>query len=200
MDSATLVKQLLDDGDEVYCLTVDYGQRHRREIGSAMELCRLWNLPHRIVDLSDVGAMLVNNSQTGNVDVPHGHYAEDTMKQTVVPNRNMILLSVAAAWAIDLKADRVAYGAHSGDHAIYPDCRAEFVTAMQRAIKLADWHQVDLYAPFQDMHKGEIASLGHELGVPFDMTWTCYEGGEEPCGECGACQERTEAMEFAAKC
>lgn len=199
MDSATLVKKLIDAGDEVLCLTVDYGQRHRKEILAAKSICELWRLTHKVVDLSSIASLMPNNSQTGGIAVPHGHYAEENMKKTVVPNRNMVMLAVAAAWAINEKADRIAYGAHSGDHTIYPDCRPEFVDALSAAIGLADWHKIDIYAPFLSIDKGEIAKLGLMIGVPFEMTWTCYEGLDEPCLKCGACQERTEAFEFAEK-
>ena len=142
--------------------------------------------------------MLKGSSQTDpNVAVPFGNYDEPNMKLTVVPNRNMFLLSCAGAVAVSRKADRLAYGAHAGDHTIYPDCRPEFVHAMQSAFKLCDWHSLDLYAPYLHMTKGDIAARGKQLGVRYDLTWTCYTGGETPCGKCGSCTERAEAFEFA---
>jgi len=118
------------------------------------------------------------------------------MKQTVVPNRNMIMLSVAVGWALALQFDAVAYGAHSGDHAIYPDCREEFAQALDQAVGLCDWQGMQLMRPFVHLDKGAIAQRGDALGVPFELTWTCYKGGAVHCGKCGACQERREA--FAA--
>ena len=199
MDSATLVAYLMDREDEVKCLTFDYGQRHKKEIESAAELCKLWGLEHRVVDLSCIQPLICNSSQTGEVDVPHGHYEEENMKLTVVPNRNMIMLSIAIGWAVNEGYERVAYGAHSGDHAIYPDCRTEFVSAMRTAASLCDWRAVTVFAPFLNLHKGEIAWIGIELDVPFNLTWTCYEGKDDPCGQCGACQERREAFAYAEK-
>ena len=116
------------------------------------------------------------------------------MKSTVVPNRNMIMLSVAAAWAMNLKAAHLAYAAHAGDHTIYPDCRPEFADALNTAIGLADWHTVTLLRPFIGMTKGEICAEGKRLGVNFADTWSCYEGGEQHCGKCGTCVERKEAF------
>ena len=116
------------------------------------------------------------------------------MKQTVVPNRNMSMLSVAVGGALALTFDAVAYGAHSGDHAIYPDCREAFAEALDRAVSLCDWHGMRLIRPFVGMDKGQIAHRGQQLGVPFELTWTCYKGGARHCGKCGACQERREAF------
>jgi 7-cyano-7-deazaguanine synthase len=131
------------------------------------------------------------------IAVPHGHYAQQSMKQTVVANRNMIMLAVAAGWAINQRAERVAYAAHTGDHAIYPDCRPEFAEAVDRAIRLADWHEVYLYCPFVRLTKAQIVARGAELGVDFVHTWSCYEGGRIHCGRCGTCFERREAFQEA---
>ena len=119
------------------------------------------------------------------------------MKSTVVPNRNMILLSVATGHALSIKARQIAYAAHSGDHAIYPDCRNEFAEAMANAIMLADWEQVELIRPFVDWTKADIVRRGAELGVPFAKTWSCYKGGDLHCGRCGTCIERREAFDLA---
>jgi 7-cyano-7-deazaguanine synthase len=119
------------------------------------------------------------------------------MKLTVVPNRNMVMLAVATAWAVSAKCEAVAYGCHAGDHTIYPDCRPEFTEAMEGAMLLCDFVPVRLDRPFLHMTKGQIARLGVALGVPYEQTWTCYEGADQPCGKCGACQERAEAFAYA---
>jgi 7-cyano-7-deazaguanine synthase len=195
MDSATLLFHLADAGHEIKAISFDYGQRHVRELDAAAELSRLKGVEHVVADLRAINPLLGENSLSGrSVEVPEGHYEEETMKLTVVPNRNMIMLSLAIAWSIRLEFDAVAYAAHSGDHAIYPDCRPEFADAMQRAAELCDWRPIQLWRPFVDMDKGDIAQRGHELGVPFDLTWTCYKGGELHCGKCGACRERIEAF------
>ena len=195
MDSAVLLYHLLDAGHTVKTLSVNYGQRHVRELDSAAALSERVGVEHRIADLRSINPLLGSNSlSSAEVEVPEGHYEAESMKMTVVPNRNMIMLSVAVGWALSLKFDAVAYGAHSGDHAIYPDCREEFADALDRAVGLCDWQGMKLLRPFVAMDKGEIAKRGAELAVPFELTWTCYKGGELHCGKCGACQERREAF------
>jgi len=198
LDSTVLLHKLLAEGDHVLALSVDYGQRHRRELDNAYRIAAKLKVEWHLADLSSIRPLLAGSSQTSDdMPVPHGHYAAENMKQTVVPNRNMIMLSVAAGWAISRKADRVAYGAHAGDHTIYPDCRPEFTQALGHAIGLADWHQVELYCPFLGLNKGQIVQLGAKLGADFSQTWSCYEGGELHCGQCGTCVERREAFERA---
>lgn len=197
MDSATLLYKLLSDGWTVRALAVDYGQRHSKELHAAAKIASLAGVEYRCLNLDPLRAIMGGSSQTdASVKVPHGHYAEESMKLTVVPNRNMILLALATAWAVSTKSEVVAYAAHAGDHTIYPDCRPEFTAAMEQAMALCDWHQVKLLHPFIKMTKGEIAKLGLALGVPFEHTWTCYEGGERPCGKCGSCNERREAFDL----
>lgn len=198
LDSTVLLFHLRALGHQVAALSVDYGQRHRRELDYARSLCQHLEVEHEIADLRTITGLLAGSSLTSAaIPVPDGHYAEETMKATVVPNRNMLLLSLAAAWAISRKADAIAYAAHSGDHAIYPDCRVEFADAMRTAIQLADWHQVELLRPFVQFTKADIVALGAQLAVPFDRTWSCYKGGEVHCGRCGTCIERREAFHLA---
>lgn len=195
LDSTVLLYDLVAVGDEVLALSIDYGQRHRVELDHARRIAGRLGVGWRIADLSAISGLLAGSSQTSaDMPVPHGHYAEESMKQTVVPNRNMIMLAVAAGWAISRKADRLAYGAHTGDHAIYPDCRPEFVAAMRQALGLADWHKLELYAPFVGISKADIVARGAKLGVDFAATWSCYEGGQLHCGLCGTCHERREAF------
>ena len=120
------------------------------------------------------------------------------MKSTVVPNRNMIFLAIATGHALSINADQIAYAAHSGDHAIYPDCRNEFADAMSAAIRLADRKSIDLIRPFVNWTKADIVRRAAELSVPLDQTWSCYTGGEEHCGRCGTCIERREAFDLAS--
>lgn len=198
LDSTVLLHHLAAEGHAVRALSVNYGQRHARELESAAALTARLGVEHRVVDLRTITPLLGANSLTSvEVRVPTGHYAEESMKATVVPNRNMLLLAVAAAWAMALKADAVAYAAHGGDHAIYPDCRPEFAEAMARAIALADWHPVELIRPFVDWTKADIVRRGAELEVPFEQTWSCYQGGALHCGRCGTCIERREAFHLA---
>lgn len=197
MDSTTLLYWLKAEKRDIYALSFDYGQRHAKELGFGGDICARLGVSHQIVDLSALKRILRGSSQTDDIPVPEGHYAEESMKLTVVPNRNMVMLAVAAGYGMSLKAGTVSYAAHAGDHAIYPDCRPEFADALDRAIELADWHRIRLERPFIGKTKADIARIGHELGVPFEKTWSCYKGLEKHCGKCGTCTERKEAFQLA---
>ena len=198
MDSTTLLYQLHRESHELFALGINYGQRHQVELDYARALAKKLAVPFEVADLSPITRLISNSSQTDrSIPVPIGHYSAENMKATVVPNRNMIMLAVAAGWAINLKANHVAYAAHGGDHAIYPDCRSEFADAVGTAIGLSDWHQVSLIRPFVALSKADIAILGRDLCVPFEETWSCYEGGKVHCGACGTCIERRESFIIA---
>lgn len=198
LDSTVLLAWARARGYDVLSLSVNYGQRHERELAHASAIADAIGVRHRLVDLHALRYALPGSALTdASVPVPHGHYEEESMKATVVPNRNMILLAVAIAVAVAEGAERVMYGAHAGDHAIYPDCRPDFYAAMQKAARLADWMPVELVAPFVQMTKAQIVETGHRLRVPFEMTWSCYEGGDVHCGKCGTCVERREAFALA---
>lgn len=195
MDSTVLMHHLKTQGHEVSALGIDYGQRHGRELEHAKRLAEKLGVPFQVANLADLRHLLKGSSQTDDsVPVPEGHYEAESMKATVVANRNMIMLAVAAGHAISLGCGAVAYAAHAGDHAIYADCRPEFADALDRALALADWRPVRLERPFIKMTKAEIASLGYALKVPFEETWSCYKGGDLHCGRCGTCVERKEAL------
>ncbi|RUO65620.1 preQ(0) biosynthesis protein QueC [Pseudidiomarina planktonica] len=196
MDSFTVLHRALADGCEVYALSFDYGQRHSKELKYAANVCEKQGIPHKIVDITAINQLLAGSSLTDNIDIPEGHYEEDSMKSTVVPNRNMILLSLAIGYAVSLKADAVYYGAHSGDHAIYPDCRPEFVLKMNEVSLLANYELVAVHSPYLEQDKAAILADGIAMGLDYANTWTCYNGREKACGKCGACVERMEA--FAA--
>lgn len=195
MDSTTLLYKLLREGDEILCLSFNYGQRHKKELRAAAAICKKLEVPHKIVDITALKSLMSGSSLTSNIKVPEGHYKDKTMRATVVPNRNMIFLSLAIAQAVSLKFDRVAIAVHAGDHAIYPDCRPEFIRKMRAVAKIANYEAIDIYAPFLNMTKRKIAILGQKLGVDYSKTWTCYKGLVKPCGKCGACKEREEALD-----
>lgn len=197
LDSAVLLALLRFEGWETLALSCDYGQRHRRELDSARALAAHYGLRHETADLRALAHLLSSSLTDTSVAVPHGHYTAENMKSTVVPNRNMILAAVAAGWAISQKASAVAYAAHSGDHTIYPDCREEFAQAVDQALRLCDWSEVRLLRPFTGKSKADLVRLGTSLGVPFHLTWSCYEGGDKHCGQCGTCVERIEAFKLA---
>jgi len=197
MDSTTLLYKLLSEGKEVEAISFDYGQRHKKELQSAKATCQKLNVPHKVIDLSFLRELLSNSALTSEIEVPEGHYQDENMKLTVVPNRNMIMASIAIGYAVNIDADEVALGIHAGDHAIYPDCRPEFLSALAGIAEIANFKPIEIYAPFIFVDKGDIASIGKQLGVDYSLTWTCYKGQENACGKCGACQERAEAFEKA---
>ena len=199
IDSSTLLFYLINRGYDVHALTFYYGQRHAKEIEYAKKIAdyakRVGKVEHKIVDISSIHDLIAAGALTGNSDVPRTFYTEETQKATIIPNRNMILLSIAAGYAVKIGAGEVFYAAHKSDYSIYPDCRKEFVKAIDTAVYLANlWSPVEIKAPFVDMTKAEIVSLGLKLGVPYQLTWSCYEGDERPCLSCGTCLERTEAF------
>jgi 7-cyano-7-deazaguanine synthase len=198
LDSSVLLYHLRAAGHTVHALSIDYGQRHRCELTHAAEICKTIDVPHQTADLSAIQPLLAGSSLTSpEIEVAEGHYTEESMKSTIVPNRNMILLAIAAGHALSIGAEEIAYAAHSGDHAIYPDCRNEFADAMAEAIRLCDWSTVELSRPFVDWTKADIVRRGAELGLPFEKTWSCYQGGDIHCGRCGTCIERREAFDLA---
>jgi 7-cyano-7-deazaguanine synthase len=197
MDSTTLLYDLAKQGYDVSAVTFDYSQRHKKEIACARRTCEKLQIPHKIIDISVLNELAPSCLTREKWDVPDGHYAEDTMKQTVVPNRNMVFLSLAGAYAVGIGATHLFYAAHSGDHTIYPDCRPPFVSAMATALHLCDWSDIILQAPFLYMTKGDIVKQGLALGVEYADTWTCYKGEEFSCGTCGSCTERLEAFREA---
>lgn len=196
-DSVTLLYDVRSKGFEPHVLSFDYGQRHKRELECAKEICGLLGLPHKVVKL-DINDLVQGSALTSeDIEVPEGHYAEGNMKLTVVPNRNMIMLSIATGYAVSIGAKDVFFGAHAGDHEIYPDCRKEFIEALNQSTRIANYTPVTIHAPFIEIDKGDIAKLGLELGIPYEKTHTCYKGEAEACGVCGSCQERLEAFQKA---
>ena len=199
MDSSTLCYWLRDQQRLDLVVSVDYGQRHRRELDSAKIIANHLGVEHLVVDLTALGAQLGGSALTDDIDVPHGHYAEDNMKITVVPNRNMIMLAAAGGIAVARGLSAVCTAVHAGDHFVYPDCRPAFIESCSQTLTVATdgFGSVAVEAPFVMMTKAEIAALGDQLGVPWADTWTCYEGGDVHCGRCATCVERIEAFAIA---
>jgi len=194
VDSTTLLYELLDNNYEVFPVTFFYGQRHKREIDYAkktiLELgLKNW-IGYPLTALGKIGG----SALTDDIAVPEGNYDEDSMKDTVVPNRNMILLSFAMAHAIRVGVLDIYYGAHAGDHAIYPDCREAFVDAMKVVAKVCHYEPINIEAPYLHMTKESIVERGLVLGVNYANAWTCYKGEALACGKCGSCTERLEAF------
>ena len=194
MDSYTLVSAAHQEGVLHSCLSFDYGQRHLKELHYARNVCAEYGVPHHVIDLRVLKPYLLGSALTDAVDMPEGHYADENMKLTVVPNRNMTMLSIAIAYAVSHKLREVRFGAHSGDHTIYPDCREEFVELMDQIGGLANWHPVRVRAPYQHMDKSTILLEGFQMGLDYAKSWTCYKGGDKACGKCGSCQERLDGF------
>jgi len=216
LDSTTLAYKLkFDDGYDLITLSFDYGQRHnKRELAAAIGIADHLKAEHHTIALGVRDgerptaplSTVLGPSALVNPDaaVPDGHYASENMKQTVVPNRNAIMLSIAYGIAMGAGAEVVAFGAHAGDHTIYPDCRPEFVNALDFAFRTgAAWTADELsyvpqvVSPFVEYSKADVVRLAYMLHVPVEETWSCYKGDDIQCGTCGTCYERREAFELA---
>lgn len=202
VDSTTLLYNSVKEGYGVDCLTFIYGQKHGREVDSARRVSHALNVPHRVVDLSPLGDILSGSALTDRAidipEVPETAEYYDTLKATIVPNRNAIFLSIAVGYAVSRGADSVFFGAHHSDRGVYPDCREEFVESLEASLRLAtDKPYLHISAPFVRMDKSDIVRLGAGLGVPFKDTWSCYKGGSVHCGVCSSCRERKRAFHDA---
>jgi 7-cyano-7-deazaguanine synthase len=198
MDSATVLGRLLDEGHEVECFAFTYGSKHNQyENLAAQAVAAYYGAPCRgAIDLSGVTRFFRSDLLKSGGHIPEGHYNDSTMSATVVPARNIIFLSIMAGLAWSHDASEIAIGIHQGDHAIYPDCRAEFYIAMNEAIRLGTDGRVQIVAPFLHTDKSGILDWGLAHGVPYHLTRTCYKDQLLSCGKCGSCCERLEA--FAA--
>lgn len=198
LDSSTLLADCVARGTAKLALSVDYGQRHSRELDGAADIARHYRMPWYVLDLRSWGKLLKGSALTDSrVDVPHGHYADESMKATIVPNRNATLLMAACGVALAHGCDKVVTAVHAGDHPVYPDCRPAFIDAIANAACVGTDYAVTIDAPFVMWSKTDIARHADELAVPIGLTWSCYEGGEVHCGQCGTCVERIEALHDA---
>jgi len=179
-------------------LSFDYGSRHNhRELPFAKLHCRRNEVEHRIVNLGFVGEHFKSSLLKSGEPVPDHDYDEKSMRSTVVPFRNGIMLSIAAGFAASCGAEGIVIAAHGGDHAIYPDCREAFMAPMARAIEAGTYEKIGLLRPFINHSKADIVRRGAELGIDFAETWSCYKGGETHCGVCGTCRERKKGFQSA---
>ncbi len=198
MDSVTAFYQVKREHEVVAALSFDYGSKHNAcEIPFAKLHAGRAGIPHRTIDLGFMNECFESDLLKSGGEIPDGHYAEENMKRTVVPFRNGIMLAVACGFAESLEAEALAIAAHSGDHAIYPDCREPFMQGMAAAMETGTYARIQLMRPFIAMGKTAIALRGVELGIDFSETWSCYKGGTIHCGTCGTCVERREAFLLA---
>jgi 7-cyano-7-deazaguanine synthase len=205
MDSVTLIHYLrgLYPPYKWHYLSFDYGQRHVKELESAVYWAEKFEATYDVINLQMLTKLLATSGSVlvdTKTEVPEGHYAEESMKTTVVPNRNSIMLSIATGVAVAEQADIVAAGMHAGDHFIYPDCRPEFMSSFDKTMQMANsgfWENGRVLAPFVEITKADIVTIGAKIGVDYSKTWSCYKGGVLHCGKCGTCTERKEAFEIA---
>jgi 7-cyano-7-deazaguanine synthase len=198
MDSVTALYVARRDHEVVAALSFDYGAKHNhREIPYAAEHARRFGVRHEVITLGFVNQLFHSDLLQSGGAIPEGHYEAENMKRTVVPFRNAIMLSIACGFAESIGAAGLVIAAHGGDHAIYPDCREDFMRAMGDAMRLGTYAGIALQRPFIALNKAAIAALGAKLGVNFAHTWSCYQGGAAHCGRCGTCVERREAFQQA---
>ena len=196
LDSTTLLYE--ERARVALAVTFDYGSNHAaREIACARHHCALLGVEHLIIDLAFMKRYFNSSLLSGADAIPEGHYDDENMRSTVVPFRNGIMLSVACGLAEDRGLKRVLIANHGGDHAIYPDCRPEFVAATDGAMQAGTYAGVQLAAPYTNLTKSEIVQRGVALGIDYGETYSCYRGGERHCGTCGTCTERREAFRLA---
>lgn len=193
MDSITL---LYDRKDEIALgISFDYGSNHNaREIPFAKMHCERLGIKHITINLDFMHQYFKSSLLDGAEAIPEGHYADDNMKSTVVPFRNGIMLAIAIGIAESNNLDQVFIANHGGDHTIYPDCRPEFINAIDAAATAGTYNNVKVIAPYTKITKSDIARIGKRLGIDYTETWSCYKGGEVHCGKCGTCVERKEAL------
>jgi 7-cyano-7-deazaguanine synthase len=195
MDSVTALYWARTQHQVLAAVSFAYGAKHNhREIPFAAEHAGKIGTRHEVITLDFVNRLFASDLLKSGGDIPEGHYEAENMKQTVVPFRNAIMLSIACGFAESIAGEGLVIAAHGGDHAIYPDCREDFMRAMGDAMRLGTYAGVKLLRPFIALNKGQIAAEGAKLGVDFSHTWSCYKGGRVHCGKCGTCVERREAF------
>lgn len=196
MDSVTLLHNQAKN--IALAVTFDYGSNHsEREIECAKINCQRLGIEHIIIPLKFIREHFNSSLLSGADAIPEGHYQDETMKSTVVPFRNGIMLAIACGIAESRGLNKVLIANHAGDHAIYPDCRPKFIDAMASTMYLGTYNGVQLCAPYTNLTKGQIAQIGAKIGVDFTLTYSCYKGGAKHCGKCGTCIERKEALRDA---
>ena len=200
IDSTTLVYYFAEiENFEVQPVFFNYGSKHNpKEIESVKQICNILNLELINVDISELTSTIWSNSALINEDrsIPEGYYTQENMSQTIVPFRNGVLISLVSSIAENLGIEYVGIAVHSGDHFIYPDCRPNFIQVMKYAIYRGTENNIKLRAPFVYLNKAEIVKLGYFLRVPYELTWSCYNGRDKHCGRCGTCIERLESFHF----
>lgn len=201
LDSCTLLATAIAEGQSPLCVSFYYGSKHNKyENAAAVKITEYYQVPLKYIDISQITQNFRSNLLKSGGEIPEGHYKDESMKQTVVPARNLIFLSILAGLADSLEIHKIGIAVHQGDHCIYPDCRPAFISSAQTTVYLATDGKVDrIYCPFLNISKADIVKIGLDLSVPYQLTRTCYKDQEKPCGKCGACVERLEAFKANGK-
>jgi len=195
MDSTTLLYYLLNKGYELEAISYDYGQKHKKELDCAKQICKDLNIKHDIIDISFIGKHINSSLTQDDQEIPEGHYESKNMESTVVHHRNLMMMTIANAIGLSRGITDIAYAAHAGDHIIYPDCTPSFASSAEITLNISSGKQVKIIRPFIDIDKTDILRIGLNLKVPYEKTWSCYKGNKLSCGKCGTCVERLEAFE-----
>jgi len=201
LDSATMLAQCIAEGGTPFCISFYYGSKHNEyENKASIEIAEYYKVPLKHIDISGITQEFHSTLLKSGGEIPEGYYTDKNMSQTVVPARNLIFLSILAGIANSRDISTIGIAVHQGDHAIYPDCRPNFISSVQKTIELATDGQLNnLYTPFLFLTKTDIVKIGLDLSVPYHLTRTCYKEQELACGHCGACTERLEAFKLNGK-
>ena len=198
IDSTTLLYKMIVEKFDVHALSFYYGQRHEVELDHAKSIANSLSIPYKIVDITSIARIFTGSGLNEDKVELDGNCASPDMRKTVLPCKNSIMLNVAVGYAVNIKANVVAYAAHRGDHPLYPDCGEYFVNVFEVAMRFAsDNKDLSIYAPFISMNKGDVIREGMKLDVPYQNTYSCHSGREKHCGNCGKCTERKEAFQAA---
>lgn len=199
VDSTTCLALAKEEYDEIIAVSIDYGQTHKRELEAAEKICQYYKTPHKVIDLKDIfkSSKSSLNANSG-ITITEGDYKDQTLSKqinTEVEFRNGIFISIMASLALQFKAEAIFYGAHKDDSgAIYADCSDEFIDKITELVSIGTKNKVSLITPFKNYTKADIVKKGLELNVPYKLTYSCYKGGEKPCGKCGTCIDRKKAF------
>lgn len=195
MDSTTCLAKLISEKNDCETVTFNYGSKHnQKEKEAVKKICDFFKVKNYFIELPFIDTLFKSDLLKSGGKIPEGHYADPSMKKTVVPFRNGIMLSIAAGLAESIGAKKIALGSHFGDHSIYPDCRASFTINMEKAIEEGTYERIEFLRPFENLTKTDIAKIGDFLKVPYELTYSCYNGEDQHCGKCGTCYERKEAF------
>ena len=198
LDSTTCLYWAKKRYDEVETVSFDYGSKHnKRELSYAKKTCKKLGVKNTVIKLDFIGKYFKSDLLKTGGKIPDGYYTAKSMKSTVVPFRNGIMMSICAGFAESNNCDVIILGNHSGDHVIYPDCRPEFIDAISKAIKNGTEKKIKVVSPFCNKTKTDIVKAGTKLGVDYTLTYSCYKGKKKHCGLCGTCTERKEAFQQA---